>query len=89
MSEIKENEIVKRTVRGRDVSAKMDKTIVVLVERKEKHPIYGKYITRSTKLHAHDEKNVCVEGDVVRIQECRPLAKTKSWVLTDVLEKSS
>jgi len=53
-----------------------------------KHPVYGKYITRSTKLHAHDEQNVCQEGDIVTISECRPLSKTKSWTLVDVVEKA-
>lgn len=60
----------------------------MLIERKVKHPVYGKYITRSTKLHAHDEQNVCQEGDVVTISECRPLSKTKSWVLVEVVEKA-
>ena len=64
-----------RTVQGRVVSNKMDKTITVVVERFVKHPIYGKFIKRSTKLHAHDEENVCNQGDVVTISECRPLSK--------------
>ncbi len=74
-----------RTVTGRVVSNKMDKTITVLVERKVAHPLYGKYIKRSTKLHAHDEQNVCREGDIVRIEECRPLSKTKTWRLVEVV----
>ncbi len=74
-----------RTVTGRVVSNKMDKTITVLVERKVAHPLYGKYIKRSTKLHVHDERNVCKEGDVVRIEECRPLSKSKRWRLVEVI----
>ena len=77
-----------RTLTGKVVSSKMDKSIVVLIERRVKHPVYGKYITRSTKLHAHDEQNVCQEGDIVTISECRPLSKTKSWTLVDVVEKA-
>lgn len=77
-----------RTVQGRVVSNKMDKTITVMVERTVKHPIYGKFIKRSTKLHAHDEVNVCNEGDLVSITECRPLSKSKTWMLVDVLEKA-
>jgi small subunit ribosomal protein S17 len=75
-----------RTVTGVVVSNKMDKTAVVLIERKVKHPLYGKYIKRSTKLHIHDEENSCQEGDVVSIRECRPLSKTKSWQLYKILE---
>jgi small subunit ribosomal protein S17 len=77
-----------RTVQGRVVSDKMDKTITVMVERTVKHPIYGKFIKRSTKLHAHDEANVCNEGDLVSVTECRPLSKSKTWMLVDVLEKA-
>ena len=77
-----------RTVQGRVVSNKMDKTITVAVERFVKHPIYGKFIKRSTKLHAHDESNVCNKGDVVTIRECRPLSKSKTWTLVDVVEKA-
>ncbi|HHL45892.1 MAG TPA: 30S ribosomal protein S17 [Gammaproteobacteria bacterium] len=76
---------VSRTVSGCVVSNKMDKTITVLVERKVAHPLYGKYIKRSTKLHAHDEDNVCKEGDIVRIEECRPLSKSKTWRLVEVV----
>lgn len=64
----------------------MDKSITVLIERLVKHPKYGKYIRRSTKLHAHDENNVCQEGDIVTIAECRPLSKTKTWRLVEVVE---
>ena len=78
-----------RTVTGRVVSDKMDKTITVLVERKEKHPIYGKYVKRSTKLHAHDEKNECGVNDIVVIEETRPLSKTKRWKLQSIAEKAT
>lgn len=78
-----------RTVQGRVVSNKMDKTITVMVERFVKHPIYGKFIKRSTKLHAHDETNQCNEGDVVTITECRPLSKTKTWKLVDVVTQAA
>jgi small subunit ribosomal protein S17 len=77
-----------RTVQGRVTSNKMDKTITVMVERTVKHPIYGKFIKRSTKLHAHDEANVCNEGDTVNITECRPLSKSKTWMLVDVVTKA-
>ncbi|UTV28004.1 30S ribosomal protein S17 [Photobacterium atrarenae] len=77
-----------RTQQGRVVSNKGDKSIVVAIERKVKHPIYGKYITRTTKLHAHDENNECGQGDTVEIRECRPLSKTKSWTLVRVVEKA-
>ncbi len=78
-----------RTVQGRVVSNKMDKSITVVVERFVKHPIYGKFIKRSTKLHAHDENNVCQEGDTVTLRECRPISKSKTWTLVDVVEKAS
>lgn len=78
-----------RTVTGRVISDKMDKTVTVLVERKVPHPIYGKYVKRSTKLHAHDESNECKMGDTVSIEECRPLSKSKSWRLVKVLERAS
>ena len=77
-----------RTKTGRVISNKMDKSITVLVERKVKHPLYGKYIRRSTKLHVHDENNECNEGDVVSIAECRPISKSKSWRLVQVMEKA-
>lgn len=77
-----------RTVTGRVVSNKMDKTITVLVERLVQHPLYGKYIKRSTKLHAHDENNECSEGDLVMVEQCRPLSRTKSWRLVRVLERA-
>ena len=77
-----------RTLTGKVVSDKMDKTITVLIERRVKHPIYGKYVKRSTKLHAHDENNQCRMGDTVTISECRPLAKTKAWTLVDIVERA-
>lgn len=77
----------KRTLQGIVTSNKMDKTIVVLVERKVKHPIYGKYIKRSTKIYAHDENNSCNEGDMVIVTESRPISKTKSWVLLEIVER--
>jgi small subunit ribosomal protein S17 len=78
-----------RTVTGRVISDKMDKSITVLIERKVPHPIYGKYVKRSTKLHAHDEQNECNTGDTVSIEECRPISKSKSWRLVKVLERVS
>ena len=78
---------VRRAVRGSVISARMDKSITVLVVRQFKHPLYKKYIRRSTRLHAHDESNDCREGDTVLIEECRPLSKMKSWRLIRVLER--
>ena len=75
-----------RTLVG-EVTSKVDKTIVVKVTRQEKDPLYGKYLKRSSKIHAHDEKNQCHEGDKVMIQECRPISKTKSWSLAKIIEK--
>ena len=69
-------------------SDKMDKTITVAVERKVKHPIYGKFVKKTTKFHAHDEKQECAIGDVVKIMETRPLSKTKRWRLVEVVEKA-
>lgn len=77
-----------RTLTGKVVSDKMDKSIVVMIERRERHPIYGKYVKRSTKLHAHDESNQAKAGDTVSIQECRPLSKNKSWTLVEVVEQA-
>ncbi|MBS03716.1 MAG: 30S ribosomal protein S17 [Gammaproteobacteria bacterium] len=82
-------ENVGRTASGTVVSNKMDKTITVLVERRVKHPLYGKYIKRSKKIHAHDEENVCGEGDLVTITETRQISKSKSWKLTSVDRKST
>ena len=78
-----------RTVEGRVVSNKMDKTVTILVERQVKHALYGKYIRRSTKLHAHDEENACNEGDVVRVAECRPLSKSKNWRVVEVVTRAA
>ena len=78
---------VRRAVRGSVISARMDKSITVLVVRQFKHPLYKKYIRRSTRLHAHDESNDCREGDIVLIEECRPLSKMKSWRVIRVLER--
>jgi len=78
-----------RTVEGRVVSNKADKTVTVLVERQVKHALYGKYVRRSTKLHAHDAENVCREGDMVRVTECRPISKTKNWRVVEILTRAS
>ena len=80
-------EINTRTQTGLVVSSKRDKTITVMVERKVKHPLYKKILRRSSKLQAHDQDNTCNEGDLVTIQECRPLSKTKSWKLLKVEKK--
>ena len=78
----------KRTLTGRVVSDKMNKTVTVLVERRVKHPLYGKIVTRSQKYHAHDEKNEFKEGDTVLIEEFRPLAKTKAWRVSRLIDKA-
>jgi len=78
-----------RTVQGRVVSDKMDKTITVLVERKVKHPVYGKYIKRSSKVHAHDETNSAGIGDTVLVAESRPISKSKTWTLVEILETAA
>jgi small subunit ribosomal protein S17 len=77
-----------RTLTGRVVSDKMSKTVTVLVERRVKHPLYGKFVTRTKKYHAHDENGDYHDGDLVEIEECRPLSKTKAWRVTKLLEKS-
>lgn len=79
----------KRSVTGKVISNKMDKTITVMVERKVKHPVYGKYIKRSTKLHAHDASNECNEGDLVTVVACRPLSKSKKWMLENIVERAT
>lgn len=79
---------LRKTRTGVVTSNKMDKTITVAVERKVKHPIYGKFVKKTTKFHAHDEKNECTIGDIVRIMETRPLSKTKRWRLVEVVEKA-
>jgi small subunit ribosomal protein S17 len=77
-----------RILTGRVVSDKMNQTVTVVVERRVRHPLYGKIIRRSTKVHAHDEENSCRVGDTVRVQECRPISKSKSWRLLDILERA-
>lgn len=78
-----------RTLQGKVISDKMNKTVTVLLERQVKHPLYKKYISRSTKLHVHDENNECAIGDVVAIRECRPISKTKSWTLVEITERGA
>ncbi len=78
-----------RVVSGKVVSTKMDKSIVVLIERRVKHPVYGKYITRSSKIHAHDANNECCEGDEVTVKEVRPISKTKTWSLVSIDERAT
>ena len=78
-----------RTVSGRVVSDKMDKTITVVIERQVKHPVYGKFIRRSAKVHAHDENNTAGMGDTVLVAESRPLSKTKTWTLAEVIETAT
>ncbi len=85
MSEIQKRS---RTVTGKVVSNKMEKSITVLVERRVKHPVYGKYVTKSSKLHAHDAKNECGIGDIVTVKEVRPISKTKTWALVSIDEKA-
>ncbi|QJC34559.1 30S ribosomal protein S17 [Enterobacteriaceae endosymbiont of Donacia crassipes] len=77
-----------KTLKGKVISNKMQKSIVVHINRLIKHPIYGKYINRTTKLHVHDEKNICNIGDLIEIKESRPLSKTKSWILVKIVKKS-
>ena len=83
-----ETKTAARTVTGKVISDKMDKSATVMIERLVKHPVYGKYIRRSTKLHIHDAENTCQEGDMVIIEPCRPVSKTKSWKLVEVLGRS-
>ena len=78
-----------RTASGRVVSDKMEKSITVLVERRVKHPVYSKYLTKSSRLHAHDEENACQTGDTVTIKEVRPISKTKTWALVSIDEKAT
>ncbi len=85
MSEVK----VLRIQTGSVVSDKMDKSAIVMIERKVKHPIYGKFVKKSTKIHIHDENNECVIGDTVQISECRPISRTKSWTLVKVVSKAT
>jgi small subunit ribosomal protein S17 len=89
MSETATTTAALKTVEGRVVSNKMNKTVTILVERLVKHALYGKYIRRSTKLHAHDEDNACNEGDIVRVTECRPMSKTKNWRVVEVVNRAA
>lgn len=84
-----DNNETQHTVEGRVVSNKMHKTVTVLVERQVKHALYGKYLRRSTKLHAHDEDNACQEGDLVRVVEVRPISKTKNWRVVEILARAT
>ena len=84
-----EEKKVKRTVVGRVVSNKMDKTVSVAIERRIKHPVYGKYIRRTTKVLAHDAANECKAGDRVAISECRPVSKNKSWSVVNIVERAA
>ncbi len=77
-----------RTVTGKVVSNKMDKSITVLIERRVKHPVYGKYVSKSSKIHAHDANNECGIGDTVTVKEVRPISKTKTWALVSIDEKA-
>jgi len=87
MSEQKQKN--QRMVTGRVVSDKMNKSITVLIERRVKHPVYGKFVRKSSKVFAHDENNECKAGDLVMIAECRPISKNKSWRLVEVVEKAT
>ena len=78
-----------RTLTAKVISSKMDKSVSVSIERKVKHPLYGKYLRRSTKIMVHDEDNACNEGDVVSIAECKPLSKNKSWRLVEIVERAN
>jgi len=90
MAQVEENQNQEaRTLMGKVVSDKMDKTITVLIERRVKHPIYGKYMSKSSKLKAHDEENSCNIGDVVTIAESRPMSKTKTWALVKIEERAT
>jgi len=84
-----EEKKVQRTITGRVVSNKMDKTVSVAIERLIKHPVYGKYIRRTTKVMAHDATNECKAGDRVQISECRPISKNKSWSVVNVVERAT
>jgi small subunit ribosomal protein S17 len=79
----------KRTLQGVVTSSAGDKSATIMIERRIKHPLYGKIIKRSTKLHVHDEANECSKGDTILIEECRPMSKTKSWKLVKIVEKAS
>ncbi|MSQ98947.1 MAG: 30S ribosomal protein S17 [Xanthomonadales bacterium] len=81
-------ESVKSTRVGQVISNKADKTVTVKLERQIKHEVYGKYIKRSSKVHAHDEENSCSEGDLVRIEQCRPMSKTKAWRVVEIVKRA-
>ena len=81
--------VLQRTLTGAVTSDVMNKTVTVLIERNIKHPVYGKYIKRTTKLHVHDENNECGKGDIVVIEQCRPMSKTKTWRLVKIVEKAA
>ena len=83
-----EQQATNRTLQGRVISDRMDKSITVLVERRVKHPVYGKFMRRSTKVHAHDENNDCHTGDLVTVEQCRPISKSKTWRLVEVVERA-
>ena len=85
MSEVQKSA---RTISGKVVSNKMDKSITVLIERRVKHPVYGKYVTKSSKIHAHDAGNECGIGDLVTVKEVRPISRTKTWSLVSIDEKA-
>ncbi len=89
MAEVEQKRVKGRVVTGRVTSNKCNQTITVLIERREPHPVYGKYIRRSTKVHAHDANNECKEGDLVTVRESRPYSKTKSWVLASIDERAA
>lgn len=87
---VSENQVKSaRTITGKVVSNKMDKSIIVLIERRVKHPVYGKIVKKSTKIHAHDANNDCLPGDEVTIKEVRPISKTKSWSLVSIVERAT
>ena len=88
MADVEQKRVKGRVVTGRVVSNKCKQTITVLIERREPHPVYGKYVRRSTKVHAHDANNECNEGDLVTVRESRPYSKTKSWVLASIDERA-
>jgi small subunit ribosomal protein S17 len=88
MNEREQQQKVRRTMQGRVVSDKMDKTVTVLVERRVKHPLYEKIVTRSAKYHAHVDDGMAKHGDLVEIEECRPISRTKTWRVTQVIEKA-
>ena len=83
-----ESRNMRKEITGKVTSSKMDKSITVAVVQKQKHPMYGKFVTKTTKFHAHDEKNECGEGDTVRIMSTRPLSKTKRWRVVEIIERA-